>query len=70
MTAVVSTVMSWQFLDYLSYCKLLKKYPVLSSQSNAMRKEANFEELDIDGVVLKHFCLFLGVSFRPLRKRQ
>jgi hypothetical protein len=65
-TAVVSTIMSWQFIDYLSYCKLLKKYSVLSSQSNTMREEANYEELDIDGVVLKHFCLFLLISFRPL----
>jgi hypothetical protein len=67
MTAVVSTLMSWQFLDYLSYCKPLNKYSVLSSQSNIMRKEANFEELDIDGVVLKHFCLFLGISFTPVK---
>jgi hypothetical protein len=65
-TAVVSTVMSWQFLYYRSYCKHLKKYSVLSSQSNTVREEYNFEELDIDGVVLKHFCLFLGISFRPL----
>ena len=66
MTAIVSTIMCWQFLDYLSYCKLLKRYSVLSCQSNTMREEANFEELDIDGVVLKHFCLFLWISFRPL----
>jgi len=65
-TAVVSTVRSWQFLDYLSCCKLLKKCSVLSSQSNTMREEANFEELDIDEVVVKYFCLFPGISFRPL----
>jgi len=65
-TAVVSTVMSWQFLDYLSCCKLLRKYSVLSSQSNTMREAADFEELDIDRVVLKHFCLFRGISIRPL----
>jgi len=35
-----------------------------------MREEANFEELDLDGVVLKHFCLFLGISFRHSWKRQ
>ena len=32
MTAFVCTVMSWQFLDYLNYCKLLKKYSVLCTR--------------------------------------
>jgi len=58
--------MSWQFPDYLSYYKLLKKYSVLSSQAITMREAANIEELDIDRVVLKHFCLFLGIRFTPL----
>jgi hypothetical protein len=52
--------MSWWFLDYVSYCKLLRKYAVSSSQTSSLREEDNFEELDIDGCSIETFLLVSG----------